>query len=152
MENHSFLMILLLMFSFSCTKQGKFSKAEISSQEEAWAQMMEGHDVVMPLMSDIYQVSKELKVLAEDSMVEASDFHPRVQQALADLEAAEDSMMDWMAQISENPMSAVIERSATHQEVLDFIEKKDQSIQAVAKKMKESIQVGENLIQERQGQ
>jgi hypothetical protein len=152
MEKHSFLWILLLTFSFSCGTNDKFSKDETTTQDEAWAQMMEGHDVVMPLMGDIYQISKELKKLAEDSMVEASDFHPRVQQTLVDLEAAEDGMMEWMARISENPLSAVRERSSSHQEVLEFIEEEDQVIQAVAKEMTSSIQRGKELIKERQGQ
>lgn len=152
MENHPFLLILLLAISFSCGGKGKFSKSDMATQSEAWDKMMEGHDVVMPLMNDIYQVSKTLKTLAEDSMVEASDFHPRAQQTLADLEASEDGMMEWMAHISENQLKVVQERSTSHQEVLDFIQQEDEAIQAVAKKMKASIQAGKDLIKERQGQ
>lgn len=152
MKNHSFLLTLLFVVGFSCGSPGKFSQDETAAQDKAWAKMMEGHDVVMPLMSDIYRVSKELKALAEDSMVEASDFHPRVQQTLVELESAEDGMMEWMARISDNQLSAVRERSPSHQEVMDFIQTEDKAIQKVAEQMTSSIQRGQNLIKERQGQ
>lgn len=151
MFNRCFLFFFVAILAFSCGSSSKFSKKDISAQEEAWAQMMEGHDVVMPLMNDLYQASSKLKALAEDAMVEANDFHPRAQEALAKIEKAEDGMMEWMGGIKDNPISAVRERSADHAAVMAFIEKETTNIEQVAVDMQESLAVAKALIQERTG-
>jgi hypothetical protein len=141
----------VVTFVVSCGPEPKFSKEDLAEQEQAWAQMMEGHDVVMPLMNDLYQASTKLKPLAEDAMVEASDYHPRAQEVLAKIEKAEDGMMEWMGGIKENPLDSVRAKYEDHAAVMAFIDKEKTDIDQVAEQMKTSISEAKALIQERTG-
>lgn len=151
MLNRCFLLFFVVTFVVSCGPEPKFSKEDLAEQEQAWAQMMEGHDVVMPLMNDLYQASTKLKTLAEDAMVEASDYHPRAQDALAKIEKAEDGMMEWMGGIKENPIDSVRAKYEDHAAVMAFIDKEKTDIDQVAEQMKASISEAKALIQERTG-
>jgi hypothetical protein len=149
MLNRFFLLFFLSLSILACEPKAKFSPQELAVQEVAWNKMMEGHDVVMPLMGDIYKVSTKLKELAERAMAEANDFHPRAQTTLANLEAAEDGMMDWMANIKDNPLATVREKSPDHAAVMAFIEKEQTEITAVAENMNNAIAEAQALIKER---
>lgn len=151
MFNRCFLFFFVTLLAFSCGSPAKFGKKDIKTQEEAWAQMMEGHDIVMPLMNDLYQASSKLKALAEDARVEASDFHPRAKEALANIEKAEDGMMEWMGSIKDNPIDAVRARYDDHAAVMAFIDKETTNIEQVAKDMQESLAAAKALINERTG-
>ena len=146
-----FSLFFVLLLIVACGPAPKFSDEEIAEQDAAWAKMMEGHDVVMPLMNDLYQTSKRLKELAETAMVEANDFHPRSQEALASIESAEDGMMEWMNDIKDNQLSKLRERYEDHAAVMAFIDKEQTDIDQVAVDMKESLATAKALIKERTG-
>lgn len=151
MLTRCFSLFFLLVFFVACGPPPKFSDEEIAEQDAAWASMMEGHDVVMPLMNDLYQASKQLKELAESAAVEANDFHPRSQEALASIEKAEDGMMEWMNKIKDNQLSGLRERYEDHAAVMAFIDKEQADIDQVAVDMKGSLETAKALIQERSG-
>lgn len=151
MFNRCLLLFFVVTFVVSCGPEPKFSKENLAEQEQAWSQMMEGHDVVMPLMNDLYQASTKLKALAEDAMVEANDYHPRVQVALGNIENAEDGMMEWMEGIKENPIDSVRARYEDHAAVMAFIDKEKTDIDQVAENMQASLAAAKALIQERTG-
>ena len=46
MFNRCFLLFFVVTFVVSCGPEPKFNKEDLAEQEQAWAQMMEGHDVV----------------------------------------------------------------------------------------------------------
>jgi len=149
MFNRFFFLFLLSLSILACGPKAKFSAEQLATQEAAWNKMMEGHDVVMPLMGDIYQVSTKLKELADRAMAEANDFHPRAQTALAQLETAEDGMMNWMAYIKDNPLATVRKKSPDHAAVMAFIDKEQTEITAVAANMNNAIAEAQALIKER---
>lgn len=151
MLTRSLSLFFLLVFFSTCGPPPKFSDEEITEQEAAWAEMMEGHDVVMPLMNDLYQASKQLKELADSAMVEANNFHPRSQEALAAIETAEDSMMEWMSGIKDNQLSSLREKYDDHAAVMAFIDKEKTDIDQVAEDMKSSLAAAKELIKERTG-
>lgn len=151
MLTRCFSLFFLLIFFVACGPPPKFSEEDIAEQEAAWAKMMEGHDVVMPLMNDLYQASKQLKELADGAAVEANDYHPRSQEALANIEKAEDGMMEWMNKIKDNQLSSLRERYEDHAAVMAFIDKEQIDIEQVAEDMKGSLAAAQALIQERTG-
>lgn len=144
-----FLIFFVAITLFGCGPEPTYSKEEIKTQEEAWAEMMKGHDVVMPLMDPLYQASSKLKTLADSAAVEANDFHPRAQAALVDIEKAEDGMMEWMGGIKDNPLDSVRARYSDHAAVMAFIDKETIDIQQVAEEMQTSLAKAETLINER---
>ena len=151
MLTRCFSLFSLLLLLVACGPKAKYSDAELAEQDAAWAKMMEGHDVVMPLMNDLYQASKQLKELAEDAAVEANDFHPRSQEALADIKQAEDAMMEWMNEIKDNQLTSIRERYEDHAAVMAFIDKEQTDIDQVAEDMQSSLAAAKALIQERMG-
>ncbi|MEZ4983483.1 MAG: hypothetical protein R2795_00335 [Saprospiraceae bacterium] len=152
MSVRSFLFIFVLALFMGCRGDAKFSSEELEAQQSAWANMMKGHDVVMPLRNDLYQTSKELEELAQDAMVEANDFHPRAQEAIAAIIAADDGMMEWMGHIKENPLDSVRQKQIDHAAVMAFIDKETVAIESVADAMQQSLEKGKALIMERNGQ
>lgn len=151
MLTRCFSLFFLLTLIVSCGPAPKYSTEEIAEQDAAWAKMMEGHDVVMPLMNDLYQTSKQLKELAEQAQVEANDFHPRSQEALAAIEKAEDGMMEWMNGIKDNSLSTLQDRYEDHAAVMAFIDKETTDIEQVAEDMTGSLATAKALISERVG-
>ncbi len=151
MLTRCFSLFFLLTLIVSCGEPPKYSDEEIAEQDAAWATMMEGHDVVMPLMNDLYQASKQLKELAESAAVEANDYHPRSQEALANIEKAEDGMMEWMNKIKDNQLKSLRERYEDHAAVMAFIDKEKTDIDQVAEDMQGSLDAAKALIQERTG-
>ena len=110
--------------------------------------MMEVHDRVMPLMNDMYAAGKELTPLMESAMVEANDFHPRATTALAELEAAEDGMMEWMQNIGQNKLE-VLRESYDHAGIMAFLDKELLAIEEVEEEMTSSLKAAQDLIKER---
>lgn len=149
MSVRSFFLFFLVLSLAACAPDGKFTRQELADQDAAWAKMMEGHDVVMPLMKDLYQTSTELKPLLESTMVEASDFHPRAQMALKNIENAEDAMMDWMAHIRDNQLDSLRVKSQDHAAVMAFIDDGQKKIDVVAEAMKQSLEQAKQLVVER---
>ncbi|MEM1216723.1 MAG: hypothetical protein AAGJ82_13600 [Bacteroidota bacterium] len=152
MQFRSLMLIFVSFALFACGNDGKFSEAEIEAQDTAWQTMFDAHDEVMPLtLRDIPDTVEELEELAADAMVEANDFHPRAQQAIADLNAAEEGMQVWMKTIGENQKKKLRERMATHEEIMAFIKAQTDFINQVAEDTHSSIKAGEALIALRKG-
>ncbi len=145
-----FLVTLAIIFTvFSCGESSKFSNAEQTEQDKAWEVMMEGHDRAMPLISDMHQAAKAVEEIAENHAVVADNTHPRAMQALEALKNADDAMFDWMDHISQNPIDSVRTRSASHQEVMEFIATEQKSIDQVEEAMNNSLKQAKALIMEK---
>lgn len=86
MKNYVYLTILLLTLSFSCKEKEK--EVEGPSQME---QVMAIHDEVMPKMSTLGKLVGEL-----NTKIDTTETGLKYEAAMKDLQAAHNSMMDWM--------------------------------------------------------
>lgn len=86
MKNYVYLTILLLTLSFSCKEKEK--EVEGPSQME---QVMAIHDEVMPKMSTLGKLVGEL-----NTKIDTTESGLKYEAAMKDLQAAHNSMMDWM--------------------------------------------------------
>ncbi|MCL6273989.1 hypothetical protein M3P19_08210 [Muricauda sp. 2012CJ35-5] len=86
MKNYVYLTILLLTLSFSCKEKEK--EVEGPSQME---QVMAIHDEVMPKMSTLGKLVGEL-----NTKIDTTEMGLKYEAAMKDLQAAHNSMMDWM--------------------------------------------------------
>ena len=86
MKNYIYLTILLLTLSFSCKEKEK--EVEGPSQME---QVMAIHDEVMPKMSTLGKLVGEL-----NTKIDTTETGLKYEAAMKDLQAAHNSMMDWM--------------------------------------------------------
>ena len=113
---------------------------------------MDVHDEVMPLvMHEIPETIEELEELAQASAVEANDFHPRVQQAVADLKEADQGMYDWMGRIKNNKRKALRKKYDDHAAMMAFIDKEHVDIDQVAEDINSSLAAAKALLKERVG-
>lgn len=87
--------IISSFFLFSC---GGEQKAKVvDPAQKLYDEVIAIHDDVMPKMSDIHRLKKELRTkMKNDSL--APD-HTAILDALKDLDMADDGMMDWMAEL-----------------------------------------------------
>ncbi|MEL7248438.1 MAG: hypothetical protein AAFZ63_17270 [Bacteroidota bacterium] len=152
MLTRCFSLFFLLVFFVSCGPPPKFSADEIAEQDDAWKKMIAVHDEVMPLvLYEMQETMEELEELGQEVAVEANDFHPRVQQSLADLKEAEQGMNDWMGRISDNQRSVLREKYEDHAAVMAFIDKEQVDIDQVAENINSSLATAKGLLKERAG-
>lgn len=97
-----FVLVLAVLLAFQCkeTKTESEATAEetlVSKEGASMKAVIAIHDEVMPKMSDISSLVAELKPIADTAA--AGDPHIK---AMEDLQAAHNSMMDWMKNFGEN--------------------------------------------------
>jgi len=146
------IVVLLTTTLMTCSQDnGKFTDEERSEQEAAWDAMMEVHDVVMPLRSDLIKAGRNLEDVVETVGEADTDFIMKAKTAADNLENADDAMMDWMAHISDNKLKHLRERYDDHAAVMSFLDKELIDIETVADDMKSSLSAAKVLIQEKSG-
>jgi len=88
---------ILLLFQASCSSDTSTEKEpKLPEREQLYKEVMEIHDAVMPKMSEINRVKRNLDDQIEaDSLID-DNLKSEVSTMLLELTAAEESMMDWM--------------------------------------------------------
>jgi len=109
----------LLIFLLSC--KGEFASTEVKQSYES---VMFVHDEVMPEMSTINKLRRQIKKLPNQN-AETTDL-------IQKLEAADDSMMDWMQTFN-------LDRKSEIHNQLEYLDSEQEKINKVSKDMKESI-------------
>jgi hypothetical protein len=84
----------------------------------------------------------------EAAQAEANDFHPRAEETLRNLEAAEDGMMEWMAGISAQPLDS-LRAKYDHAGVMASIDREKVAIEQVEAAFNQSLEAASALIAER---
>lgn len=118
------------------TAQAKESETELTEAktpiELSWDEVMVVHDEVMPKMSDLNRLKKEL---LQDSVKHAA--------LLEKITAAEDGMWDWMHQLT--PLKEV--KTMPEAEAKAYLDQEMERISKVKRQMLESIETAEGEIQ-----
>lgn len=119
------------------------SDKEKEEKDSLMDQVMAAHDEVMPKMGDLRRMSKELSEKADSlSGLGDSTYSDQIQQLrnTADkIEAANESMMEWMRQF-EMP-----DNEAPVREVLVYLREQKEKIDKVREDMLKSLEEGEAL-------
>ena len=124
---------IILLFSLvivSC--KGDFANKEI---EVSYNRVMVIHDEVMPEISTINKLKRQIKKIETDN--------PRKAYLITALTKSDDGMMDWMADFKLNKKAEVSEQ-------LSYLEAEQTRIQNVSDMMKRSIKEAQDFIQENQ--
>jgi regulator of replication initiation timing len=130
--------ILAITFA-SCTHSGKHdhhasdSTSIESPNQVLYDQVMDIHDEIMPRVEDIYQLKKELKEKIASATDLASDKKLELEQIIAQLDSADNSMMDWMH--SFNPLPDSIDQEKARA----YLESEMEKIKKVKALMTETI-------------
>jgi len=111
-----------------------------SAREKLYIEVMEIHDDVMPEMSTIHRLKKQLKAI--DTTIVKSPDYPTILTHLNLLEKADEGMMGWMAEF-DNPAPNAEEPIA-----LDYLEKEKIKISEVRDQMRKSILSAQTILLE----
>lgn len=112
-----------------------------TAQQKAWDEMMAIHDEVMPRMSEINALAKSIETSLADTTLN-TELRAAAQQALADLEAADKAMWDWMYGLKHLPD---LRADTQHEDILRYIETETAKISEVKTAMVNSIEAGNSI-------
>jgi len=121
--------LLLTVFFSGCQSDKNLEKEHLA--------IMEIHDEVMPMISDMVKIRKDLaQTLGESDSIRQI----QVKQCIRDLQTAEKGMWDWMAEYK---------KPATYDgDSPAYLSDQKQAIQAVSDAMKSSYEQAEKLLNE----
>ena len=108
---------------------------------------MRKHDEVMPKISDIRLLQKQLREeLEKDSIASDSLKKENILELLSKLKKADDAMFDWMNEFKNPHLNQEFYLKSKDEELLDYLKSEDKKIEVVANQMLESIQLSKNLL------
>lgn len=114
-------------------------------QSELQAEVMAIHDEVMPEMSTINRISRELRAYLENQPDLAEDKKAAIEETVTALEQADESMMDWMAAYGGLTREM---KEMEHEAIMKALETEKEKITKVRDQMRASIKAGEQLLSE----
>lgn len=138
MKQLSLFSLAFIFLLFSCGTP----TAEEAEQAQLWDEVMAIHDEVMPSMSSINRINRNLKNWVKDNEPVEPSTLEQISAIMAQLNNADEGMMSWMADIKK-PSSMRDEKS--HDEIILYLNTQKLKIMDVKTKMTESIAKGEAL-------
>lgn len=137
----NFKIILLALVALAGLSACANNKAEETDQQKLWDEMMVVHDEVMPKMSDINALSKQMEAALSDTTL-TEELRDAARKSLYDLQAADKAMWDWMYGIQQLPD---LRTSKKHEEILQYLQEETTKIMAVKSSMLASIEAAESV-------
>lgn len=142
------LILVLLVLVISCNSDGDREKAALSGkdaednfnyrQDSLYQNVMLIHDNAMMLMSDVSSFNRKIKKARE--LREDFETKEEIQKVSQDLEAANESMMDWMRNFDPDL------ESLSHAETMRYLESEMKKIEEIKKNMESAIDNAEDLL------
>ena len=140
MKNVKSLLFLFAIVLAACTQSAKHDEHHHDAgnsgenpNQTLYDQVMDIHDEIMPRAEDIYQLKKELQEKLSSNPNMTADKKQELELVIAQLDSADQSMMDWMHQFKPLPDSADQEKARA------YLESEMERIKKVKDLMNESI-------------
>ncbi len=133
--NSFFVLIFGVVLLVNC------SHSDNPERQKAFDEMMEVHDEVMPEISTINKLSRQIK--KKISATANQDSLIMMKATLTRLEEAEEGMMDWMHELD------VPGKKVEDAKAIAYMQKEKDKISIVSQKMKKAIQSGKSLLGEK---
>ncbi len=102
------------------------------------------HDEVMPRMSEVNRIQREMKEIIQDTTVIASELLLEAGAIIAALEAADEGMMSWMNQFTQPQR---LRDSKTHFEIMAYLDAEKQKVIQVKSNILTSIEKGTKFLE-----
>ncbi|MEN0005040.1 MAG: hypothetical protein AAF798_12890 [Bacteroidota bacterium] len=112
-------------------------------EDQLWDEVMELHDDVMPKMTAMNRLSKQLKEAAAAEQIPAADT-AFVSKTVADLAAADEGMWDWMHNLVQLDR---LRQEKKHEEIIKYLQDEKVAIAKVRTDMLNGISTAENLVE-----
>ena len=141
-----FLAISMLFFAMctsSCSTSTPQEKKEttITIQQKSWDEVMVIHDEVMPKMSELNKISKQLK--EKSQVIRDEVLQPKIIMAIEALEKADEGMWSWMHGLQQ---LKALRQEKTHDEIMIYLSGQLTAIKKVKIDMEESTKNGMELL------
>ena len=133
-------LVICLSLCISCQKGSKQEAKEVGqestadsldrTENELYKQVMNIHDTLMSQMSEIMALNKKIKKKTEGELT--NEEKKEVEDLSAKLEAANESMMDWMRKFNPNL------ENMSHEETISYLNAEMTKIQQVKENMEDA--------------
>ena len=143
------LFISVMVFSACTPKTNDASQAvdnpdlEITAQEKMWDKVMVIHDDVMPKMSELNKIKKQLE--EKSKVIRNEILQPKIIAAIKTLEQADEGMWDWMHGLKQ---LKALRKEKTHDEIMLYLSEQLAAIRNVKAAMETSMENGKNLLKQ----
>lgn len=137
----NFKFILLALAFLAGLSACGTNQAQEAEQQKLWDEMMVVHDEVMPKMSDINALSKQMEAATADTAL-TDELRDAARKALYDLQAADKAMWDWMYGLQQLPD---LRNGKKHEDILKYLQDEIGKITEVKNAMLGSIEAAEAL-------
>ncbi len=142
MKNWAILLTLLVLVS-GCNKQGSNEGEEATEltpeerakqqQIELFDEVMAIHDEVMPKMQDIYNLKVNIRGRLDSIPDLSEDAQADLRNHLAELDSADEAMMNWMREFEP------VADSVSHEDAMEYLEDEKSKIEKVREVMNTAI-------------
>jgi len=133
-------LVAILLNTAYCTNSRKVEEA---AEDRLRTELMQVHDEVMPKMGEMTGIAGRLKdFLQQDSLLSADD-RLQLEEAIGEITAAEEGMMDWMAGFRQ---PETLRASMDHEEIMKYLESEKNKITRVNVQIKAGIEKGKALV------
>ncbi|WP_190810070.1 hypothetical protein [Flagellimonas sp. S3867] len=133
----SFSFLVLSLALFSCKQEKKNDKSPTQME-----QVMAIHDEVMPKMGKLGKLVGELK-----SKVDTTATSLQHEAAMKDLQAANESMMDWMMNFGERfDSEEILDGKALSEQKQQWLNEEEAKVKALREQINSSIEKAEALL------
>lgn len=146
-----FSLALSALFISACgegDQSGQETTGEARDAAEHWESIMAVHDEVMPKMSNINRISRELRTYAEQHPDMPAGRREKIETTVRELSEAEEGMWEWMNQAPRQYKELREEES--EEALAQFLEEQQAVIDKVRANILQAIEDGEKLLSELQ--
>lgn len=138
------ILTLIAFGSLLVACNGKTAEQE-QAQQELWDEMMVVHDEVMPKMGEISSLRRQLKAKMEAMDSTETEMIASVDATMAQLDAADIGMMDWMGALTQLPE---LRENKNHEQIMAYLEEEKAKVDKVKTDMLNALEAGRSKLKE----
>lgn len=127
------------------SKDSKFSQEQLSEQQKLWDELMAVHDEVMPKISTIHKLSRQLRNYQETTTNLSAATNVSINETVKMLDDADESMFSWMNNLRQ---LKPLQDTEKHEDILTYLKAEQKKMDKVKTDMLNSIAKGKTLVEE----
>lgn len=152
MKKYNFFLLLSFGLFLACNgsntksdSDSKFSAEELKEQQDLWDELMVVHDEVMPKISNIHKLGRQLKNYSETAEDIPNEVKEQVAATISLLDEADESMFSWMSNLRQ---LKPLQDTEKHEDIVIYLRAEQDRMDKVKKNMLMSMEKGSMLVQE----
>lgn len=127
------------------SSDSKFSQEQLNEQQKLWDELMEVHDEVMPKISSIHKISRQLRNHQETTSGLGVEANQQIEKAVEQLDNADESMFSWMNNLRQ---LKPLQDTEKHEAIVEYLKSEQEKMNKVRDDMLTSLKDGSSLLEE----